>query len=245
MVCGLCVVLECGLSRARAPSPATVHHALRALTSVGAASEGRRTGEGEELPTAILLALTCVVRQPQAFPLTLIDGSLVLQCAVSCTSSHALAPSTSLALCQLLSALADHRLPLLTSSMALTLALLRRLLHTLPDGELRREGMGVQLATSLCRVVVHLSNASLASPSVLSHYWPYFIHDFLSLCRQSAQLPHQLDWQAALTPAMAACLALLQEHDLSALTLALPPPEKELFKQQLHTYKAQWQWKGE
>ena len=199
------------------------------------------------MAAALLQLLSAVARQAQAVPLSLLDGSLLLQVAVSCSSSATLPPSTCAALCQLLAALADHRLALLTSSMALTFGLLRRLLHALPSSELQREDSGAaQLATQLCRVVLHLHNAAAAaSPSVLHHYWPFFLHDFLSLCRRSAHLPTQLRWQTALQPAVIACLSALHEHDLTALTLQLPPPEKELLRQHISTFRTQWQWKGE
>ena len=200
--------------------------------------------EEEDWPVLLSL-LTSIARQPQLYPLSLTDGSLLIQCALPSTDNPS-APSlrVSLALCHLLCALVDHRLPLFNSSLSLILALLRRLLQSLPSAEGRAAGAGAQVAAAVSRVVVH-HTSNTSSSSLLSHYVPYFLHDVLALSRTVSSSVPVHEWEAALQPAVAGCLAVLHEHDLAAFHLTLQPSEKERFRQQMQTYKRSWQWKGE
>ena len=240
---GLLLLFDCPLPRGRAPSPPVVLRCLRALAAVSA---GRGSAEGQ---TSLLLlsVLRCIARQPQLYPLSLGDTAALLHCGLHCTQRPLESPDTAVALCHLLCALVDHRLVLLRGCVAVLLGLVRRALQSLAAVEAKGAGQGLRVAEAVSRVVVHLT-ADSAFARLLSHYLPYLLRDVLHLSRippSSAAFAVLHRWEAALQPAVAACLALLHEHDLSALHLTLHPSEKERFRQLVHAYKKSWQWKGE
>jgi hypothetical protein len=213
---------------------------------------------GEADLSLILSIVLSLARQPQSYPWSLTDASLALHCAmavfspslsvesegggevaVSSTRSH---PSSELILrlCQLLCALVDHRINLLTSALSTCLTLIRRvLLHTLHHHH-HQQHHSDRVVSMLCRVVVHLCSSDVSG--MLSHYLPYLLHDVLHVLRHH---PDSARLSITLQPAIASCLSLLRDHDLTALHLTLPPPEKELFKRQMTLYKKEWQYKGE
>ena len=238
MLCLLHVLVDCGLSKGRAPSADTVQRTVSALAALSA-----RASLSEEEDVALLAVLTAVARQPQTFSLSVSDASSLLHSALHVASARSPSLATMLQLSRLLCALVERRWELLKGALSSVLAALRRVLNAVPVVERGHEGDGAVLAAEVSRVLVHLTSGP--SAALLSHYLPYLLHDWWTLCRTASAHRALPQWQAAMQPALAACMQRLHDHDLSALFLALPPAEKELFKQHTAVFRRSWQYRGE